>query len=253
MFCSDLDNTLIYSCRREMDFPKSCVEVYEGREVSFMSERTRSLLEEARKKAVFVPTTTRSTEQYRRVDFGVGKIGYALVCNGGVLLVDGGRDEEWYKKSLELIFPSMAEIERAFKILSEESSRNFEVRFVEELFLFTKCENPDFAVRNLKDSLDSGLVDVLRNGKKVYVVPKPLNKGDAILRLKSLLNPERTVAAGDSEFDVPMLKNADFAFVPIRQPLAVRQQGRCRCQRDTMQPARCVLTLSFITTTAISI
>ena len=36
VFYSDLDNTLIYSYRREIGGKKRCVEVYQGREISFM-------------------------------------------------------------------------------------------------------------------------------------------------------------------------------------------------------------------------
>ena len=65
----DLDNTLIYSCRHDIGEEKVCVELYEGREVSFMTKRSLSLLKEVQKKALFVPVTTRTAEQYRRIDF----------------------------------------------------------------------------------------------------------------------------------------------------------------------------------------
>lgn len=35
---------------------------------------------------MILPTTTRSIEQYKRINLGVGMDRYALVCNGGILL-----------------------------------------------------------------------------------------------------------------------------------------------------------------------
>ena len=36
-------------------------------------------------------------------DRDIGIVPYALVCNGGVLLVNGKRDREWYLESLQMI------------------------------------------------------------------------------------------------------------------------------------------------------
>ena len=37
IFFTDLDNTLIYSYKRDIGDAKRCVEVYQGREISFMT------------------------------------------------------------------------------------------------------------------------------------------------------------------------------------------------------------------------
>lgn len=50
-----------------------------------------------------IPTSTRTEEQYKRIDLDIGIVPYALVCNGGVLLVNGKRDREWYLESLQMI------------------------------------------------------------------------------------------------------------------------------------------------------
>lgn len=38
-------------------------------------------------KMTIIPTSTRTEEQYKRIDLDIGIVPYALVCNGGVLLV----------------------------------------------------------------------------------------------------------------------------------------------------------------------
>lgn len=216
----DLDNTLIYSVRREIGKRKKCVEYYRGRCVSYMTERTAELLKKLPESVLPVPTTTRTTEQYGRIDLGIGPLRYALVCNGGVLLADGVKDGEWYEESLRLAAVSAEERGLARRILSEDADRTFEIRDVGGLFLFTKSANPEKTACVLREKLDSGLVDVATNGAKVYVVPVTLDKGTAVRRFRRWIaardfrRGERVFAAGDSIFDLSMLREADMAFAP---------------------------------------
>lgn len=231
VFHTDLDNTLIYSYKRDIGEQKRCVEIYQGREISFVTQETYQLLQRLSKQkdqVMIVPTTTRTIEQYQRIDLGVGGFQYALVCNGGVLLVNnsnscdrsGGmleimqEDENWYRDSLEMIQDSVDELHRALEILSGDSRRNFEVRFIRELFVFTKCEEPEMVVADLKEVLNTDVVDVFNNGVKVYVVPKALNKGRAVERFREYIGADYVIAAGDSEFDISMLKAADLGLAP---------------------------------------
>lgn len=214
IFNSDLDNTLIYSYKRDIGKKKKCVELYEGREVSFMTDYSVSLLKQVAEKVLFVPTTTRTTEQYERITFDTGVPRFALTCNGGVLLVDGKREESWYRESRELAENCRQELELALYLLEADKNRSMEVRFIEELFVFTKSEESEITIDKLRQRLDTSLVDVFQNGVKVYVVPKSLSKGRAVERLRKRLKPECVIAAGDSEFDVSMLACADLAVVP---------------------------------------
>lgn len=238
----DLDNTLIYSYKRmlrsDADGPSVCgdsfpscqaafkegafkdggrkisVEVYQGREISFVTGRTQKLLRRLKKRCVVIPTTTRTKEQYDRINLGTGVFEYALVCNGGLLLVNGVSDSAWYHHSRELISDCTGELRHAVTLLEREPLRKFELRFIEELFLFTKCNDPDTVIQRLKMRLDDRKVDVFRNGEKVYVVPKMLNKGVALRRFREYIGADEALAAGDSEFDVPMVEAADIGIVP---------------------------------------
>ena len=40
LLCTDLDNTLIYSYKHELGNEKRNVELYQGREISFITEKT---------------------------------------------------------------------------------------------------------------------------------------------------------------------------------------------------------------------
>lgn len=212
-FCSDLDNTMIYSYRHEIGEKKRCVEIYQGREISFMTERSYEILADLQKKVLFVPVTTRTVEQYERIDLGFLPE-YALTCNGGVLLVRGREEESWYQKSLDLVSNAGAELERAYRYLGEDEDRSFEVRNIRNLFLFTKSERPERTIEKMRAVLNPALVTVFGNGTKVYVLPKNLNKGTAVRRFRERMGAERIIAAGDSSFDLPMLEEAETALAP---------------------------------------
>lgn len=214
IFNSDLDNTLIYSYKHEIGAHKKCVELYEGREISYMTLLSLELLERIRQRVLFVPVTTRTVEQYRRIRLGMGEPPYALVCNGGVLLVNGREDDAWYEETVKRIGDCGGELRRAQAILEHDPDRDFEVRLIRELFLFTKSKAPEQTMERLRAALDPDKMDVLGNGVKVYAVPKALNKGAAVLRLKERLGANKVIASGDSEFDIPMLDAADLAIAP---------------------------------------
>lgn len=214
IFNSDLDNTIIFSYKHDIGDEKINVEIYQEREISFITKKTHELLKQVAKEVVFVPTTTRTIEQYQRIDLKIGMPHYALVCNGGVLLVDGKEDESWYKESLKNIENAKEQMHKAIEILNEDIRRTFEVRFIKDLFVFTKCECPENVIKDLGEILDTKVVDVFNNGTKVYVVPKNLSKGVAIERFKKYINADFAAAAGDSEFDISMFEKADVSIAP---------------------------------------
>ncbi len=226
VFNVDMDNTLIYSYKHDIGDEKRCAERYEGREISFMTLKTGKLLSELARNVLIVPTTTRTREQYERIDLGIGVLPYALVCNGGVLIKDGIEDEDWYADSKKMIAQSEAELKRGMELLEADEDRCFEVRFIRELFLFSKSNQPEATIQRLAKQLDTTLVDVFHNGIKVYVVPKSLSKGNALKRFQKLMQADRTIAAGDSEFDISMLQCADIAIAPHDLEVGKKQVGK---------------------------
>lgn len=214
IFNSDMDNTIIYSYKHDIGKDKICAEIYQEREISFITAKTKELLEKVVDTVLMVPTTTRTIEQYERIDLGIGAFKYVLACNGGVLLIDGQEDPHWYQDSLKLASEAKTEIQKAIKLLENDINRNFELRYINELFLFTKSSQSEATISLLKGQLDLDKVDVFNNGVKIYVVPKKLDKGTAVIRLKEKLRADYVIAAGDSEFDIPMLEEADYAIAP---------------------------------------
>ena len=214
ILCTDLDNTIIYSYKHDIGNEKMNVELYKEREISFITKQTFELLKKVKEEFLVIPTSTRTIEQYERINLKIGTFKYALVCNGSVLLVDGKKDKDWYEESLRLAKPSNLEVKKALEYLENDKRRTFELRYIEDLFVFTKCYKSETVVNELRKHLDKSLVNVFNNKEKVYVLPTLLSKGKAIERLKKYLKVEFIIAAGDSEFDISMVEAADVGLVP---------------------------------------
>lgn len=214
LFASDLDNTLIHSYKIAKE-NEICVEKKAAKELSFMSQIAYAQLQEINKACSFVPITTRSLEQYRRIRLIQGGFPpYAITSNGGLLLTDHHLDQAWFAESKRLIQPAHDELSKALALLTADPNRCFEVRLVDEMFVYTKTENIDWTLQHLKKSLDLEKVCVLNHHSKIYVLPTVLNKGTALRRLKRHLGADHIISAGDSAFDVPMLALADVIFIP---------------------------------------
>lgn len=212
IFASDLDNTLIHSYKTAKS-GDICVEVKDGKELSFMSPQTHLLLKDIAERYIFLPVTTRSLEQYLRIDLGV-KPKYAVIAHGALLLVDGKTDEAWSVETRKLLKSPLPKLDST--VVSD--TLLYDIRYVENFFIFAKSEEPIKAVEYLKTILktriDQELFEIYAVHNKVYIFPVGLNKGVAVNRLKNRLQIQRVMCAGDSKLDIPMLETADIAIVP---------------------------------------
>src|ERR1044072_7086202 len=94
LVASGLARTLLSSAAAlGLDMPDAeaprllCVEVYEGKPLSYLTEAAAGLVAELGRTAVFVPTTTRTPEQYRRLPLPGPAPRFAICANGGPPLV----------------------------------------------------------------------------------------------------------------------------------------------------------------------
>ena len=204
LFASDLDNTLIHSYKAAG--PQDiCVEVKSGKQLSFMAAEAFLLLKEINKRCVFVPVTTRSIEQYLRIDLGVSPR-YAVAAHGAVLLVDGKIDEQWIYETRQMLNVNLPKF--------SENEFIFDVRDVDGFFTAAKSKSPQDAVAYLHSVVDTRQFKICAVYNKVYVLPNGLDKGLALERLRKRLRPKTVICAGDSLFDIPMLSIADTAIIP---------------------------------------
>ncbi len=213
MFFTDMDGTVIRSVSRKRAGDIN-VEFKDGCAVTCISSECARRLAELADTGSIIPVTSRSIEQYKRIAIPGFAPRYAVVDNGGNLLVNGVTDKDWAEWSNGIAEECSTELAVCWKLLEDDPGRSFEVRLVDGLFLFTKSTEPERTLERLGKA-DVGL-DLYNTGAKVYAIPKGLNKGAAVKRLVDVLGRrgEEIVCAGDSVMDIPMLEIADIKVFP---------------------------------------
>ena len=93
IFASDLDNTLIFSYKHALDTDLS-VEYLDGKPQGYLPPTAPAMLEELMENALFIPVTSRSVEQYLRIQFPLRcRPRYGAGANRGIPVGGGGRGE----------------------------------------------------------------------------------------------------------------------------------------------------------------
>lgn len=236
LFACDLDQTLIYSRHSmgEIDEDELIpVEKYEGADLSFMTRSALDLLRQVGDRLYFVPTTTRIVEQYDRIH-GLSerfRCRFAIVSNGGRVLVDGKPDGEWdafIREEIRMKSASRAEAKERFDRLADPAWI-VKDRLCDDLF-YSIVVHRDAIPAGWMEELASGLDErgwsCSLQGRKIYLVPNPVNKGAAVAYVKELAGAREVFAAGDSLLDESMLLIADEAMAPAHGELFRKYGGR---------------------------
>lgn len=214
LFLCDLDNTLLHG-QKEKKPGDYCVEIYKGSEQSFITPKVYCLLEKfyKREDIMLIAVTTRSVEQYMRINLGnQRRFKYALAGNGGVLIDKNGElDKNWYKKSCSFVKKYEDELhDLEKKYIMKNIYKN--VYMVENLFLFIGCNDEQQAVQAKNEIEKDTDLDVLLSGRKIYIFPPKLNKGEAVIRAREKFPAKTVISAGDSLIDLPMFNLADISL-----------------------------------------
>ncbi|GAA2276272.1 hypothetical protein GCM10010145_39120 [Streptomyces ruber] len=232
LVASDLDRTLIYSSAAlALTVPDArvprllCVEVYEGRPLSYMTETAAALLAELGETAVFVPTTTRTRAQYGRINLPGPAAKYAICANGGHLLVDGVSDPDWHARVLARLADECAPLSevRAHLETTADPLWTRKHRVAEDLFAYLVVERellPEDWTKELAVWAENRGWTVSLQGRKLYAVPKPLTKSAAMREVARRTGARLALAAGDSLLDADLLLAADRGWRPGHGELA---------------------------------
>ncbi|HWM39641.1 MAG TPA: HAD family hydrolase [Streptomyces sp.] len=232
LFASDLDRTLIYSAAAlglsmpDAEAPRLlCVETYESRPLSYMTETAAQLLTGLAGHCVFVPTTTRTREQYGRVRLPGAPSRYAVCANGGHILVDGETDPDWHaqvRRTLSVCAP-LDEVCEHLRRAAGGGDWVLKQRVADELFAYLVVDRarlPDAWVKELAEWAGACGWTVSLQGRKIYAVPGPLTKSAAVAEIARRTGATHTYAAGDSLLDADMLLAAGYGWLPGHGELA---------------------------------
>ncbi|GGS73964.1 HAD family hydrolase [Streptomyces griseoviridis] len=232
LVASDLDRTLIYSAAAlhltgpDEDAPRLlCVEVYEGKPLSYMTETAAGLLAELAATTLFVPTTTRTRAQYRRISLPGPPPRYAICANGGHLLVDGETDTDWHTRVTARLADECAPLAEVREHLLRTADPVWvrKHRTAEDLFAYLVLDRdllPGQWVKELAGWAGERGWTVSLQGRKLYAVPAPLTKSAAVREVARRTGAAPTLAAGDSLLDTDLLLAADRGWRPGHGELA---------------------------------
>lgn len=229
IFACDLDNTILYSYKHKQA-DDVCLEMRKGKEQGFTTRYAWELLQEVLQGEYYVPVTTRSLEQYRRIRWPQDRQPhYALTSNGSRLLVDGAVDESWKLDYAAWIEPQRAELERLAASVMERGEF-IQAKLVDDSYLFAYCCAETDIRQSASDWQKRTTLEVRPSGRKLYFFPHRVDKGTAVRYLARRLGIDELAAAGDSCIDYPMLEAGSLALVPDQAAAAaisVRQIEIC--------------------------
>ncbi|MTI81291.1 MAG: hypothetical protein FH758_10490 [Firmicutes bacterium] len=210
IFVSDLDRTLIFSRKFTSDSPENYQQVEAGDYPSYMTRRAAELLNVIAEQMLFVPCTTRTVEQYLRLDFITGlQPQYAVVSNGGNLLINGKVDQQ-YQQELQLklqdCLPAV-DIMKEFNLITSPDWV-LKTRVADGLFHYCIVDQRMIPEQDLTQFITWAATqnwDVSLQGRKLYLVPRVINKWAPIKKIMELTGESSVFTAGDSLLDLPLL------------------------------------------------
>jgi hypothetical protein len=225
IIASDLDRTLMYSARalEELGRPEDTVykpvERNVGNWVGYMTENGFSTLQEVNLQALFIPVTTRTTEQFKRFVIFEKEIPltYAITANGANILYKGEPLTDWSDNLHSLLVREAAGPEELLATLKKEGFQfDGQLKQVENLFFYfiLNClpTASDLLALHMLVALYGWRISL--QGRKLYFIPTLVSKGKALEYICNREGMEAIAGAGDSVLDWDFLRNCRNRFVP---------------------------------------
>ncbi|MFE8695795.1 HAD family hydrolase [Cytobacillus sp. FJAT-53684] len=223
MFASDLDRTLIYSKRALTEFKQYSesnligVEQKDGQEVAFMTNKAYDLLNVLASNLMFVPVTTRTYEQYKRIFILSDRMSlkYAVTSNGANIIYNGLPLLDWRNQVQMRLEHECTSLEKMI-VKTEQLEINGQLKQAENLFFYYILEEELTAERKdtIRKMADANGWRISIQGRKLYLMPNPVSKGEAIKFIKDREGIHTVYGAGDSALDYDFLKLCHYSYIP---------------------------------------
>ncbi|MDQ0061786.1 HAD family hydrolase [Paenibacillus harenae] len=235
IYASDLDQTLIYSAR-SIGVPTDSygivpAERHQEKTIAHISQEALRLLAYLPSDVQFVPVTTRTESQYRRIHIFQEVIvpQFAVTSNGGNIMKNGVPDREWRVNIERRLAAGAASAAEARTHFAGVLASDWVLRedLCDELFYSILIDRERMeleAVMEKAEAVKSLGWEVSIQGRKIYIVPSVINKWDAIAHIKSRLGGLEVIASGDSLLDRCLLDQADYAIAPAHGELFREKQ-----------------------------
>lgn len=224
-FASDLDRTLIFSKRilsaYGSDGNEECIELLDGKPISYISPKTKEVLKQINEDMLFIPVTTRTIEQYKRIRLFQEDIvpEYAITSNGGTILKRGEVLKEW-TLHIEGLLRNSTPLEEVMKKVTafDDTTWIKKIKPGDGVFFYIILHTDRFSperfveLRELSDQLGW---QISLQGRKLYFIPKILTKWTALHYLREAIGLEDIFTAGDSILDLELITNGTVGIAPL--------------------------------------
>lgn len=214
---ADLDGTLIHS-RRRVPEPDGhlVVEVYDGRDVGFMTPEAWDLLAEVQRRGLLVPATARTIRQFSRIRFPEPPR-VAILAGGAIVRVDGEIDPVWdaeVQSRLDGAGASVAEVAARLGTMPTTE----EPRIGDDRFAYVRVA-PEADVEDFTAWCGARGWRVVHQDGRIYCHPEGLSKSSPLPRVAELVGSPPAIALGDGLMDAELLSAVPVALTPAEGPL----------------------------------
>ncbi len=241
---ADLDDTLFQTfgkCGAHRDTPgalEPAAYYKDGSICSYTTPSQRSFLALLQDGMTMIPTTARDLDGMRRVSLPFDS--YAVINYGGVVLEPGGAlDQPWLdgmRTAMHAALPGLQELAAHIDDHGKRSGYGGRARMIEDFAtpFFLVVKDPDKRAERLapleEDVVRPWIADgdrdyfIHRNGNNLAILPKALNKANAVAHITQRLKREFgeivTFGMGDSRSDARFMAACDYAIIPRGTQLA---------------------------------
>jgi len=233
---SDLDDTLIQTTRKTDFSRETVVGGYdkEGKISSYMYKNSKYFLDKIMDSGhfEFIPTTARNLESYSRTIFYKNyNFEYAILNFSGVIIQNNRIDIHWQTEVKRNFFKLSINIADLLQLTERYFYENLDSKYMP---IIKNIDNQYISIYNKKfreqpemTKLVSKVVMefiykyklttdfyVYKNDASFGILPKFLNKKNAVNYIIERYNPPFVIGAGDNVSDLDFMNLADFSLIP---------------------------------------
>lgn len=231
----DLDKTLIYgqsslNLPEESQVPLRLVEFFQNKPLTYMTEASNMMLGIMAQHARLIPVTARREDQMARVMLS-WKTPHYVCLSGAMVVIDGQEDVAWTEHMRREVGQTSIPLDQVRSILDPFQNEPWFLNrnVFGGLFEVAVLDLPH-TPRHFFDHVDERLEGTgffwSVQGRKLYLTPNRLSKGDAFQYLVSQLGiTGDTYGAGDSLMDLDLLRKVDYPFHPLHGEIADQQRA----------------------------
>lgn len=237
---ADLDDTLFQTFEKcaASEALEPAAYYKDGSICSYTTRAQRAFLSFVQDGMTVIPTTARDHDGLRRVHLPFDS--YAVINYGGVVLAPGGSaDMPWLegmRSAMHAALPGLQELARHIDEYAGRTGFGGRARMIEDFAtpFFLVVKDPDkrherlapVEIEVVRPWIADGHPDyvVHRNGNNLAILPKVLDKANAVAHITGKLRAEHgdivTFGMGDSRSDARFMAACDYAIVPRATQLA---------------------------------